>query len=252
MILSDCRDEYSKLYDTHNATTYSLSQNRTTTYSQQTLPYKSESPSSIQDSPSPEHTLQTLQSQHKITKWATHCPFIPDNPFEKSSHTKDKNDPREHMTPQHPHQVFVDHLTPYGTSLPPIDKSNFLCICMQNTQHSFNIFDDMELPVIIDNLKSIGASMFIPISPNVNWKMVTNWAHTRHLFRPHFQPVHLLAVSSDIGDDPHYFNKHLVGSAAILSCGLWVSKVSQLIQDQSGYGTFAVTTLGLHCCTKRF
>jgi hypothetical protein len=85
--------------------------------------------------------------------------------------------------------------------------------------------------------------MFVPISPNVNWKNHSNWSCTRQLFCQHFHQVHISAISSDIGLQPLYLNKHLVAGTAILSFGLWASKVIPGPQDDSGYGTFSVTTI---------
>jgi hypothetical protein len=96
---------------------------------------------------------------------------------------------------------------------------------------------------MIQNLKLIDVSMFIPISPNINWQNNSNWSRTHQIFRPHFNQVHLSAVSSAVGLDPLYLNKYLIGGSAILTFGLWASKVSQTIQDESGYGSFTVTTM---------
>jgi hypothetical protein len=51
------------------------------------------------------------------------------------------------------------------------------------------------------------------------------------------------AVSSDIGKDPHFFNKHLVGGVAISTFGHWASKVCISSNDPGGNGTFPVTTI---------
>jgi len=92
---------------------------------------------------------------------------------------------------------------------------------MQNTQNSFRIYGDgIEMPNMIGNLLSLAVSMFCPISPDVNWKNTYNWLRTKCIFQPSFKQVHLLAISSDIGTDPLYFSKHLVGGAAILTFGL--------------------------------
>jgi len=50
-------------------------------------------------------------------------------------------------------------------------------------------------------------------------------------------------VSSDIGHDPHHLNNHLVGGAAIMTFGLWASKVSKSSSDSSGYGSFTTTNI---------
>jgi hypothetical protein len=40
-----------------------------------------------------------------------------------------------------------------------------------------------------------------------------------------------------------YINKHLVGGSAILTFGLWASKVSISPTDDSGHGVFSITTI---------
>jgi hypothetical protein len=77
---------------------------------------------------------------------------------------------------------------------------------------------------IIQNLKKLDISMFCPISPNVNWHNSSNRSRTHQIFCLHFSQVHLSAVSSDIGLDPLYLKKHLIGGSAILTFGLWASK----------------------------
>ncbi len=146
--------------------------------------------------------------------------------------------------PSNPRQLYLDHLAPYGTPLPPIDTSKVLRICMQKPQHSFQIYGDtIDLPSIVTNLQSVGANMYIPISPNVNWNTSSTWPRTHHLFCSHFYQVHLSAVSSDIGKNSQYFNKPIVGGAAIQTFGQWASKIQQSFSDSSGFGTFTVTTI---------
>jgi hypothetical protein len=115
---------------------------------------------------------------------------------------------------------------------------------MQNTQHSIQIYGDaIDLPTRIKNLQSIEAGMFVPISPNINWTNTSNWPRTRYHFRPHFPHVHLSAVSSEIGKNEYYFNKQLVGGAAILTLGMWASKVHSSFSDPSGFGSFTIITI---------
>jgi len=45
-------------------------------------------------------------------------------------------------SPSNPHETYTDHLTPYGTPLHPIDSTRILRLCMQNTQFSFQLFND--------------------------------------------------------------------------------------------------------------
>jgi hypothetical protein len=85
--------------------------------------------------------------------------------------------------------------------------------------------------------------MFAPINPNINWRNQNNWILTKHLFRPRFTQIHLLAVSSDMGLAPHFVKKNLVGGSAVITCGLWASEVSSASHDESGFGTFSITTI---------
>jgi len=136
------------------------------------------------------------------------------------------------------------HLEPFGTPIPIIDHTRYLQICAQNTQHDFKIYGDgLEMHNIINNLKILGVSMFAAISPNVNWKNSSNWVRAKQLFRPHFNQVYLSASSSNIGNDPLYINKHLVGGSALLTFGVWSSKMSTSLLDESGHGIFSVTTI---------
>jgi hypothetical protein len=96
---------------------------------------------------------------------------------------------------------------------------------------------------IISHLVSIGVSMFIPISPNINWKNISSWSRTKQLFRTHFKQVHLSAISSDMGLHPLYFHKNLIGGSAILTFRMWASKISTSFADDSGQGIFSVSTL---------
>jgi len=85
--------------------------------------------------------------------------------------------------------------------------------------------------------------MFAAISPYISWTNKANWYKTKQLFHPTFNQVHLTASSSDLGLEREYYNKSLVGGAAILTFGLWASKVSQSTQDESGNGTFTIASI---------
>jgi hypothetical protein len=77
---------------------------------------------------------------------------------------------------QHTQQAFTSHLSPFGMYIPDIEHTKFLRVCMQNTQHSFQIYGDgLELTSTIDQLKNIGVSMFSAISPNINWHNYIHW-----------------------------------------------------------------------------
>ncbi len=96
---------------------------------------------------------------------------------------------------------------------------------------------------MINNLKNLDVGMFVPISPNINWHNKMNHVHARNKFKKLSQHVHLSAVSSDIGLEPNYLNTPLVGRAAIITLGLWSSKVYTSQHDTTGMGTFTITTL---------
>jgi hypothetical protein len=155
------------------------------------------------------------KGQQKITAWTHHRPFISGITPNPTAHPKQ-------VQPSHPRQLLEDHLQPFGTPLPAIDKTKILRVCLQNTQHSINISGDgLELSYMMMNLAELNVSLYTPISPNVDWKNPSNWAKTCRFFRNTFQQVHLSAVSSDIGLGPIYINKSLVVGSAILtfSCG---------------------------------
>jgi len=179
--------------------------------------------------------INNKNNQPTIMKWMTHRPFIHSVPTNRTAHTPSQpSGPREH---------FTGHLKPFATPLPPADPTKVLRICMQNTQNSFRLNDDgIDFPMIINNLKMSEVSVFSPISPDVNWKNTSNWTPTKNIFRHHFNQVHLSATSSDIGNELLYFNKHLGGGSAILTFSLWSSKVSKAEHDDSGLGTYSITT----------
>jgi hypothetical protein len=52
-----------------------------------------------------------------------------------------------------------------------------------------------------------------------------------------------LAVSSDAGNEKEFINKPLVGGTAILTLGLWASKVTHSSQDDSGFRSFSIATI---------
>jgi hypothetical protein len=58
---------------------------------------------------------------------------------------------------------------PFGTDFPTHDPQTTLRIIMQNTQYSLQLtHEDASTMQTIANIKSLGASMFTAISPNVN------------------------------------------------------------------------------------
>jgi hypothetical protein len=85
--------------------------------------------------------------------------------------------------------------------------------------------------------------MFVPISLNVNWVNPSNWTRTKQVCCPLSGQIHLSACSSNIGKDPKYVNKSLIGGTAILTYGIWASKVTNYFPDSSGFGTSTVTTI---------
>lgn len=121
--------------------------------------------------------------------------------------------------------------------MPSIDHTKILRVCMINTQHMFHLYgDNIDMHTAIANLKTLGAQMFVPISPNINWCNCSNWIQTKQIFQEISPHNHLLATSSDIGKEKDYFITSLVGGSAILTFGLWSSKVCSFESDESGYG----------------
>jgi hypothetical protein len=115
-------------------------------------------------------------------------------------------------------QIFLDHLTPFGNPISMVDHTKILRVCMQNTQHDFRLYGDgIKISTISNQLQPLGINMFVPISPNVNWLNPSNWTQTRQLFRLNFHQVSVSTVSSNIGLDPLYLHKNLIGGAAILT-----------------------------------
>lgn len=167
------------------------------------------------------HTLTTTgNTQKQITNWTVFHPFI----------SGVSSFPWPHY--------------PFGTPIPTIDPTQILWICMQNTQFSFKIQgDNLDISNIINHLQQLDTQMFFAISPNINWQNQINWIKTKCLFcwlSPH---IHLSAMFSEISKDPDYFHKDLIGGYAIITAGLWASKVSATTTDGSGLGTFTITTI---------
>lgn len=177
----------------------------------------------------------TNLSETQITELTCHKPFI----AEVLQQPHDSN-----MSPTNAHQTFSAHLEPNGTPLPLVDHIKFLRVCVQNTQHSFQLQGDgIDMSKFIANIPSLGAQMIVPISPNVNWFNKSNWNKTKYNFRSLSQHIHLSAIPSDIGKHSDYLNTPLIGSSASITLGLWSSKVSNCLEDLSGYGAYCVTTI---------
>ena len=95
----------------------------------------------------------------------------------------------------------------------------------------------------METLFSLQTSIFIVISPNVNWHNPSHWPQFKSPFKKTFQQVHISATSSDIGKQKENINKpNLIGGAAIITTDLWVSKVNETIQDPRGHSTYTKTT----------
>jgi len=190
--------------------------------------------------PIPSNNLTTCMLTHKgqqsINKWFVHRPFI-------SNISLDSSNPMPGH-PSTPSQIFLDHLTPFGNPISVVDHTKMLRVCMQNPQHDFRLYGDgIEITSISNQLHSLGVNLFVLISPNVNWLNPSSWARTHQLFRPNFLQVNMSAVSSNIGLDLLYLHTNLIGGAAILTFGLWSSKVSNTFHDESGFGSYTVTTI---------
>jgi len=103
--------------------------------------------------------------QQKIKQLLVHRPFIPGITLHSSNSNIE--------SPSNPHETYTDHLTPYGTPLHPIDSTCILRLCMQNTQFSFQLFNEgLDISHILHHLPLLHVSMFVPISPNVSKKNI--------------------------------------------------------------------------------
>jgi hypothetical protein len=104
--------------------------------------------------------------------------------------------------------------------------------------------DNPNIPRTLLNLKQLEASVFVAISPNVNWCNTSNHIAMKHYFRKAYKQVHISATSSDLGKDPQYFQRPtLIGGAAIFTLDHWASKVASTSIDPRGHGTYSVTTI---------
>lgn len=118
----------------------------------------------------------TGKKQQKITTWTT-------NKMSTDTITK------------------LNNIEPYGTPLSPMDSTKSLRIIVQNTQYALQISNDYsERMQIIDSLQELDASIFIAISPNINFCNPSHKAQFKHPFNRAFKQVHLSAVSSDVGN----------------------------------------------------
>jgi hypothetical protein len=96
----------------------------------------------------------------------------------------------------------------------------------------------------IANIKELEASVFVIISPNLNWCNISNKIKFKQQFKPLYQQVHLSTTCSAIGNDKNYFNRELLpGGVAIATLDHWASKVTHSMEDARGHGTYTVTTL---------
>jgi hypothetical protein len=144
-------------------------------------------------SPSPAHsnfsttsipTDVTSQQQQTLDKWTTHQPFHSGT----STHDPITLLPR----PNNPRSTYTNHLLPYGTAIKPVNHTDTLRICFQNTQFAFQLYQgDIEVQLIIQNLISLEIGMVVPISLNINWENTSNWIHTLQLFQGISRQVHL-------------------------------------------------------------
>jgi hypothetical protein len=155
-------------------------------------------------------------------------------------------------TPRHAENIVIDDpplinapITPYGTQLPPISHTNTLRIIMQNTQYAMQL--PHNTPDHIDtilNLKQLDASIFVAISPNVNWYNASNTVAFKKSFQQQYKQIHISSATSRLGKDKQYFNRQtLQGGVAVVTFDHWASKVSSTTSDPREHGTYAVTTI---------
>ncbi len=92
-------------------------------------------------------------------------------------------------------------------------------IIMQNTQYSMQLTkNNPNIPQTLLNLKQLEALVFMANSPNINWCNKSNQIAIKHHLWRAYKQVHILAISGDIGKDPHYFQwPTLIGGAAIFT-----------------------------------
>ncbi len=132
----------------------------------------------------------------------------------------------------------------FGSPLDILDTSKTMRIVMQNTQYTFQLTnEDHNKFQAIEQLYNLNVSVFVIISPNVNWVNPSHWVAFKRPFRRTYQQIQITAVSSDIGKEPvHRNNPNLIGGTAILSFNQWASKVCHTQTDPRGQGTYSVTT----------
>lgn len=74
-------------------------------------------------------------------------------------------------------------LEPFGHALSPPDNARTLRIISQNTQYALQLSQDgMAIQQTIENLQTLEASIFIAISPNINWANPSHWAKFKQPF----------------------------------------------------------------------
>jgi hypothetical protein len=101
-----------------------------------------------------------------------------------------------------------DSIIPYGTAFPHMDPTTTMRIFMQNTQYSLQLANDEATTTqTILNLKTLGASVFTAISPNVNWCNSSATASFKRRFTKEFTQIHINSTSNNIGMHPNYFNQ---------------------------------------------
>jgi hypothetical protein len=105
----------------------------------------------------------------------------------------------------------------FGTRLEPIDTSKTLRVIAQNSQYAFQIqHQNHEKLIAVESIYQLQASIFMNISPNVNFNNPSFSLSYKQPFKNTFSQIHLSATSSDIGKTPTYKNvPTLIGGAAI-------------------------------------
>lgn len=133
---------------------------------------------------------------------------------------------------------------PFGTPLQSIDPTKTLRVIMQNTQMTFQLTNSEHKKLqAIENLHTLHTSVFVAISPNINWHNPSHWVQFKAPFKHTNKQIHISATSSDIGKTKECITRHnLIGGAAIISFNHWASKVCHTQHDPRGHGTFTVTT----------
>jgi hypothetical protein len=96
---------------------------------------------------------QTRKNQVDIRKWAEFRPFHTNVPQYSRKAASSNN-------LAHAREIYCGCLEPFGSSLTTIDPTKTLRVCIQNTQHSFQIYrDGIKISNIMDDISNLFVQM---------------------------------------------------------------------------------------------